>query len=77
LVCVEECGTIPACIFISKINQRWIVMLDKRHKQSDGINCGLIACLKVSELYGFLEGGSVNSIGESPWRVHTCCNGLL
>ena len=41
-------------------------MLDKRHKQSDGINCGLIACLKVSELYGFLEGGSVNSIGESP-----------
>ena len=43
----------------------WIVMFDKRHKQSDGINCGPIACLKVLELYGFIEGGSINSIGES------------
>jgi hypothetical protein len=44
----------------------WIVELDKSYTQSDGINCGPIACLKVLELYGFLREGSIAHIGDSP-----------
>ena len=44
----------------------WMVKLDQSYKQSDGINCGPIACLKVMELYGFLEKGSIERIGKSP-----------
>jgi len=44
----------------------WMVELDKSYTQSDGINCGPIACLKVLELYGFLKEGSIERIGDSP-----------
>jgi len=44
----------------------WTVRLDISYRQSDGINCGPIACLKVMELYGFLREGSIDRIGESP-----------
>ena len=44
----------------------WMVQLDRSYRQSDGINCGPIACLKVMELYGFLKEGSIERIGESP-----------
>ncbi len=33
--------------------------------QGDGVNCGPITCLKVTEIYGFLEVGSIETIGES------------
>ncbi len=33
--------------------------------QGDGISCGPIACLKVMEIYGFLQVGSIKTIGES------------
>ena len=44
----------------------WTVRLDISYRQSDGINCGPIACLKLMELYGFLKEGSIDRIGESP-----------
>mgnify|MGYP006866423466 FL=1 len=44
----------------------WMVQLDRSYRQSDGINCGPIACLKFMELYGFLKEGSIDRIGQSP-----------
>jgi hypothetical protein len=44
----------------------WTVRLDISYRQTDGINCGPIACLKLMELYGFLKEGSIDRIGESP-----------
>jgi hypothetical protein len=45
--------------------QPWIVTNERTYRQSDGFNCGPIACLKVMELYGFLQVGSIPKIGES------------
>ena len=42
----------------------WTVVNDQSYKQSDGVNCGPIACLKVMELYGLLESGSIKKIGQ-------------
>ncbi len=33
--------------------------------QGDGVSCGPIACLKLMEIYGFIEEGSIARIGES------------
>jgi hypothetical protein len=36
--------------------------------QGDGVSCGPIACLKLREIYGFIEEGSIARIGESSHR---------
>jgi hypothetical protein len=33
--------------------------------EGDGVSCGPIACLKLMEIYGFIEEGSIARIGES------------
>jgi hypothetical protein len=38
---------------------------DQSYVQGDGVSCGPIACLKLVEIYGFIEEGSIARIGES------------
>ena len=33
--------------------------------QGDGVSCRPIACLKLMKIYGFIEVGSIEMIGES------------
>ena len=42
----------------------WHVSKDKSYKQSDGINCGQIACMKIMEIYAFIEPGRIAQIGK-------------
>ena len=44
----------------------WTVVNDISYQQSDGVNCGPIACLKVMELYGIFQKGSIEQIGSKP-----------
>ena len=43
----------------------WQVKNDQSYMQGDGVSCGPIACLKVLEIYGYLQVGSIETIGES------------
>ena len=43
----------------------WLVQNEHSYVQGDGISCGPIACLKLMEIYGFIERGSIETIGES------------
>ncbi len=45
--------------------QPWRVKNDQSYVQGDGVSCGPIACLKLMEIYGFIEEGSIARIGES------------
>jgi hypothetical protein len=52
-------------ICFEETNTHWLVYNEQAYIQSDGCNCGPIACLKVMEIYGFLKVGSINVIGDS------------
>ena len=52
-------------ICFEETNTHWLVYNEQAYIQSDGCNCGPIACLKVMEIYGFLKVGSINVIGNS------------
>ncbi len=54
-------------IFFDALNhqQPWHVKNDLSYVQGDGVSCGPIACLKLMEIYGFVEEGSIARIGES------------
>jgi hypothetical protein len=43
----------------------WLVKKEHSYVQGDGVSCGPIACLKLMEIYGFIEVGSIETIGES------------
>ena len=43
----------------------WLVKNEHSYVQGDGVSCGPIACLKLMEIYGFIEVGSIEMIGES------------
>lgn len=53
-------------LFFDDIETPWTVYNDRSYKQSDGVNCGPIACLKVMELYGLLIEGSIEKFGQQP-----------
>ena len=53
--------------FESGNGSAWIVLKDPVLKQHDGFNCGPIACLKVLELYGFLQQNSIEMIRHSTY----------
>jgi len=44
----------------------WIVENQHFQRQRDGHNCGPIACLKVMEVYGYIEEGQIEVIAQSP-----------
>jgi hypothetical protein len=52
-------------ICFEETNTHWLVFNDQAYIPSDGYNCGPIACLRVMEIYGFLEAGAVNVLGDS------------
>ena len=41
----------------------WTMSKDRSYKQSDGVSCGPIACLKVMELYGIVPEGEIERMG--------------
>ena len=43
----------------------WLVKNEHSYVQGDGVSCGPITCLKLMEIYGFIEVGSIETIGES------------
>jgi len=43
----------------------WLVKKEHSYVQGDGVSCGPITCLKLMEIYGFIERGSIETIGES------------
>jgi hypothetical protein len=43
----------------------WHVKNDQSYAQGGGVSCGPIACLKLMEVYGFIQKGSIARIGES------------
>lgn len=43
----------------------WIVTNLHHHRQKDGHNCGPIACLKVMEIYGYLDTGAIDIIAHN------------
>jgi hypothetical protein len=45
--------------------QPWHVKHDRSYVQGDGVSCGPIACLKLMEIYDFIEEGSIARIGDS------------
>ena len=53
--------------FESGNNSSWIILKDPVLKQHDWFNCGPIACLKVMELYGFLQQNSIELIRHSQY----------
>jgi hypothetical protein len=42
----------------------WHVSNNKSYEQSDGINCGPVACMKIMEIYAFIEPGRIAQIGK-------------
>jgi len=44
--------------------ESWLVKNEHSYVQGDGVSCGPIACLKLMEIYGFIKGGSIETIGE-------------
>ena len=40
----------------------WIAVKQHFTRQRDGHNCGPIACLKIMEVYGYIEKGHVETI---------------
>jgi hypothetical protein len=44
----------------------WIVTHDETYLQSDGHNCGPIACLKLMEIFGAIAPGTIESVGTNP-----------
>jgi len=52
----------------------WLVKNEHSYVQGDGDSCGPIACLKFMEIYGFIEGGSIETIGES---AHGYCHVVM
>ena len=51
-------------LHFNDLGDPWVVSNDISFEQSDGVNCGPLACLKVMEIYGFL-GNSIEDIGKS------------
>ena len=52
--------------------ETWLVINEHSYVQGDGISCGPITCLKLMEIYGFIEVDSIETIGESTrgyWHV--------
>jgi len=45
--------------------ESWLVKNEHSYVQGDGVSCGPITCLKLMEIYGFIEAGSIETIGES------------
>jgi len=43
----------------------WLVKNKHSYVQGDGVSCGPTACLKLMEIHGFIEVGSIETIGES------------
>ncbi len=43
---------------------RWTVTNDCSYKQSDGVSCGPIACLKVMEIYGIVQPGRIEFVSN-------------
>ena len=54
-----------------QLGQDWIVTNDPSISQSDGYNCGPIACTKVMEVFGIIEPDSMSTIAESPGGYRT------
>jgi hypothetical protein len=52
-------------VCFEETNTHLLVNSDRAYIQSDGYNCGPIACLKVMEIYGFLKVGFINVFGVS------------
>jgi hypothetical protein len=48
----------------------WVVASDPILKQHDGFNCGPIACLKVTEIYGILPMNSIAEIDHQKYGYH-------
>jgi hypothetical protein len=44
----------------------WIVGHDTSYQQIDGHNCGPIACIKLMEIFGAREPGTIHEIGTDP-----------
>jgi hypothetical protein len=42
----------------------WLVSNDTSYKQTNGINCGPVACMKIMEIYGFIEPGRITRVLE-------------
>jgi hypothetical protein len=43
---------------------QWTVTNDRSYKQSDGVSCGPITCLKVMEIYGIVQPGRVTFLSN-------------
>ena len=43
---------------------QWTVTNDRSYKQSDGVSCGPITCLKVMEIYGIVQPGRVEFLSN-------------
>ena len=52
--------------FEGKNSNPWTVSHDSSYVQSDSFNCGPIACVKVMEIFGATESGTITSIGTNP-----------
>jgi hypothetical protein len=64
-------GRVMELAFQSALNPEqswpdWIVINDPSIRQTDGYNCGPIACIKVMEVFGILELDSISTIANSP-----------
>jgi len=59
-------------ICFDDLKETWHVKNKQSYVQCDGVSCGPIACLKVMEIYGFLQVGTIETIGKSMlgyWHV--------
>jgi hypothetical protein len=52
--------------FEGKNSNPWTVLHDTSYVQSDAFNCGPIACVKVMEIFGATEPGTITSVGTNP-----------
>ncbi len=52
-------------ICFDDLKEPWHFQNKQSYMQGDGVSCGPIACLKVMEIYGFLQEGSIERLGES------------
>jgi hypothetical protein len=66
---LKECGeygrkrnTMVLEIYFKDTDTYWFVANEQSYIQADTVDCGLIACLKVMEIYGFLEEGSIQRL---------------
>jgi len=59
--CAKKKGrrNMSARIDFTEDGRSWLISNDTSFKQTDGFNCGPIACMKIMEIYGFIAPGTI------------------